>query len=73
MFARTRMKRSVRGAMHSKTMWFSLALMIVGAVYENFSYLQNVIDPKYYGIILMSIGVICAVLRFITTQPLDDK
>ena len=73
MFARTRMKRSVHGAMQSKTMLFSLALMIVGAVYENFSYLQNVIDPKYYGIILMSIGVICAVLRFITTQPLEDK
>jgi hypothetical protein len=73
MLARTRMKKSVHGAMHSKTMWFSLTLMIVGAVYENFSYLQNVIDPKYYGIILMSIGVICAVLRFITTQPLDDK
>ena len=67
------MKRSVRGAMHSKTMWFSLALVIVGAIYENFSYLQNVIDPRYYGTILVLIGIICAVLRFITTQPLDDK
>lgn len=73
MYFRTRMKRSVRGAMHSKTMWFSLALVIVGAIYENFSYLQNVIDPRYYGTILVLIGVICAVLRFITTQPLDDK
>jgi hypothetical protein len=54
-------------------MWFSLALMIVGAVYENFSYLQNVIDPKYYGIILMCIGVTCAVLRFYTTLPLDKE
>ena len=67
------MKRSVRGAMHSKTMWFSLALVIVGAIYDNFSYLQNIIDPKYYGTILVLIGIICAVLRFITTQPLDDK
>ena len=73
MYFRTRMKRSVRGAMHSKTMWFSLALVIVGAIYDNFSYLQNVIDPKYYGTILVLIGIICAVLRFITTQPLDDK
>jgi hypothetical protein len=54
-------------------MWFSLALMVVGAVYENFSYLQNIIDPKYYGIILMSVGVVCAVLRFYTTLPLDEK
>lgn len=73
MYFRTRMKRSVRGAMHSKTMWFSLVLVIVGAIYDNFSYLQNVIDPKYYGTILVLIGIICAVLRFITTQPLDDK
>jgi hypothetical protein len=63
----------MRGAMHSRTMWFSLALMVVGAVYENFSYLQNVIDPKYYGIILMCIGVTCAVLRFYTSMPLDKK
>jgi len=67
------MTRAMKGAMHSRTMWFSLALMIVGAVYENFSYLQNVIDPKYYGIILMCIGVTCAVLRFYTSMPLDKK
>jgi hypothetical protein len=54
-------------------MWFSLALMIVGAVYENFSYVQNIIDPKYYGVILITIGITCAVLRFVTTLPLDEK
>jgi hypothetical protein len=68
------MKRvTVKQMAKSRTMWFSLALMIVGAVYENFSYLQNVIDPKYYGIILMCIGVTCAVLRFYTTLPLDKE
>lgn len=67
------MTRAMKGAMHSRTMWFSLALMVVGAVYENFSYLQNVINPKYYGIILMCIGVTCAVLRFYTSMPLDKK
>jgi hypothetical protein len=68
------MKRvTVKQMAKSRTMWFSLALMIVGAVYENFSYLQNVIDPKYYGINLMCIGVTCAVLRFYTTLPLDKE
>ena len=68
------MKRvTVKQMAKSRTMWFSLALMIVGAVYENFSYLQNIIDPKYYGIILMCIGVTCAVLRFYTTLPLDKE
>jgi hypothetical protein len=57
----------------SRTMWFSLALVIVGSLYDNLSFLQNVIDPKYYGVILVVIGIICAVLRFYTTQPLDEK
>jgi hypothetical protein len=54
-------------------MWFSLALVVVGALYDNFSYLQNVINPKYYGSLLVLIGLTCAVLRWYTTQPLDKK
>jgi hypothetical protein len=66
------MKRT-KGAMHSKTMWFSLAMVVLGVVYDNFSYLQDVINPKYYGSIFIFIGIICAVLRFYTTMPLDEK
>jgi len=54
----------------SKTMWFSLALVVFGALADNFSYVQNLIDPKYYGISLIAIGIIVAVLRFITTEPI---
>ena len=57
----------------SRTMWFSLALVIFGALFDNFSYVQNLIDPRYYGVCLVIIGIIVAVLRFITTQPLEDK
>jgi hypothetical protein len=57
-------------ARKSKTMWFALLLVIFGAIEAGFPYLQNVIDPKYYGTILMAIGVIVAVLRFVTTQPI---
>lgn len=57
----------------SKTLWFSLALVILGALMDNFSYLQNVINQKYYGILLVVIGIIVAILRFITTQPINDK
>ena len=67
------MNKAIKGAMHSRTMWFSLALVVVGALYDNFSYLQNVINAKYYGTILVIIGIICAVLRFYTTQPLKDQ
>jgi len=51
-------------------MWFSLALVVFGALLDNFSYVQNLIDPKYYGISLIGIGIIVAVLRFITTEPI---
>lgn len=67
------MRHKARGAMHSKTMWFSLALVVLGVVYDNFSYLENIINPRLYGICLISIGVIVAVLRFVTTMPLEDK
>lgn len=55
----------------SKTLWFSLALVVFGALMDNLQYLQTVIDPKYYGAIMIFVGVIVAALRFVTTQPLD--
>ena len=61
------MKRMTR----SKTLWFSLALVVFGALMDNLQYLQSVIDQKYYGSIMIFVGIIVAVLRFVTTQPLD--
>jgi hypothetical protein len=66
-------RRRTQGAMRSKTMWFSLALVILGVVYDNFSYVENIINPRLYGIMLIGIGVVVAVLRFVTTMPLDDR
>jgi hypothetical protein len=56
----------------SRTMWFSFLLVVFGALYDNFSYLQNIIDPKYYGIMLVIIGIVVAILRFLTSQPMQD-
>ena len=57
----------------SKTMWLALALAVLGAAYDNFSYVQNIINPQIYGILLIVIGAIVAVLRILTTLPLDEK
>ena len=57
----------------SKTMWFALALVVLGIIYDNFSYVQNVIDPRFYGITYIAIGVVVAILRFLTVKPLGDK
>jgi hypothetical protein len=66
-------RRRTQGMMRSKTMWFSLALMVLGVVFDNFSYVQNIIDQRWYGPILITIGVVVAVLRFVTTMPLEDR
>ena len=67
------MRRMAKSAMHSKTMWFSLALVILGALYDNFSYIQNIIDPRLYGVLLIVIGIAVAILRFITTDSIEDR
>lgn len=56
--------------MKSRTMWFSFLLVVLGALLDNFSYLQSVIDPKYYGVSLVVIGILVAVLRFVTVSPI---
>ena len=56
----------------SRTMWFSFALVVFGALFDNFSYVQNLIDPRFYGFGYIAIGVIVAVLRFITTGPIKN-
>ena len=52
-------------------MWFSLALVVFGALFDNFSYLQSIISEKYYGLLLVAIGIIVAILRFLTTGPVE--
>ena len=63
--------RRAKRPMHSRTMLFAFGVDVLGVVYDNFMYVQNIIDPRFYGILLICIGIIVAVLRFLTTLPLD--
>ena len=63
----------MKRARSSKTMWFAVLLVVFGALMDNISYLQSVIDQRYYGAIVVSIGVIVAVLRFITTDAIGKE
>ena len=56
-----------------KTMIWSFLLVVVGALYTNFSYLQAVLGPKTYGISFVVIGCICAALRFTANKPLASQ
>lgn len=59
----------MRKAVHkSRTMWASLAVVILGVVFDNLSELRVIIDERWYGIILITIGVIMAILRYYTTD-----
>jgi len=55
----------------SKTMWFSVALVVFGALLDYLPYLQSIIELKYYGIIFASVGVVTAILRYITKEPIQ--
>jgi hypothetical protein len=55
----------------SKTMWFSVALVIFGALLEYLPFLQSIIDPKYYGLIFTGVGIIVALLRYVTKEPIN--
>lgn len=59
--------------MKSKTIWFSLALVIAGTLFDLFPTLHEILDPRFYSISLVVIGIIVAILRFLTTQPLEEK
>jgi hypothetical protein len=61
------------GSTRSKTMLFSLLLVIAGAVEASMGLLQSIIPPQYYGLSVMGIGIVVAVLRWITTTGLGDK
>jgi hypothetical protein len=54
-------------------MWFSAVVMAFGALADNSSMLQNLLTPQQYSLAVLIIGMISAVLRFVTTQPLEDK
>ena len=54
-------------------MWFSLALVILGALMDNFENLRGLIDERYYGLVLVVIGVVVAILRFLTTKPIGEE
>jgi hypothetical protein len=54
-------------------MWFSGLLFLLGAISDNSSYVQDLIDPKVYSISMFAIGIIISYLRTVTTKPLDER
>jgi hypothetical protein len=67
------MMANIMGALKSKTMWFSVLLVLFGALMDNSVYLKDLIPAQYFSLIMIIIGIIVATLRMVTTQPLAAK
>lgn len=61
------------GALRSKMMWFSLALVVLGVVQANVGLFQQLLTPEAHGWFTAAVGLAVAVLRWVTTLPLEDK
>jgi hypothetical protein len=67
------MRRKLHGMWRSRTMWFSSLLFLLGAISDNSSYIQNLIDPKVYSVSMFIIGIVITYLRATTDKPLDQR
>ena len=67
------MMRKARGAMRSRTMWWSLVIILLGVVADNLSYFHDSLGDQSYGLVLMGIGIVTAILRWNTDSSLEDR
>ena len=67
------MRRKMQGIFKSRTMWFSGLLFLLGAISDNSSYIQDLLDPKVYSVSMFVIGIIISYLRATTNKPLEDR
>lgn len=57
----------------SKTMIFAIILAVTGVIQASTDFLSTVMSPHAFGYLTLISGLITAVLRVLTTQPLEDK
>jgi hypothetical protein len=57
----------------SKTLMFALALAIFGVLEMNLKVFAPHLTPEFFGAFSILISIVVAVLRVLTTMPLDKK
>lgn len=67
------MKKWLTRCLHSKTMIAAALLDVLGVIQANTDFLSTVMAPHSFGWVMLSIGVLMKVLRWVTTQPMVDK
>jgi len=61
------------GALRSKMMWLSLALVVLGVMQTHIGLFQRFFEPEQYGWFTAAVGLAVGVLRWVTTLPLEQK
>lgn len=67
------MTESIKSALRSKTIRFSIALAVFGVIETNVGFFQHYMTSQAFGGFSMVIAMIVAVLRVLTTVPLSEK
>lgn len=67
------MDKILSGSLKSKTSWFALLLVIIGALQQNMDAVGAVIGEGNLGMFTSITGVIVYVLRLVTNKPLAEK
>jgi hypothetical protein len=57
----------------SKTMIFASILSIIGVLQASTEFLTSIMSPASFGYFTLISGIVAAILRVVTTQPLSDK
>lgn len=57
----------------SRTIIFSMILAAFGVLEMNMKVLVNYVPEDLYGLLVLGVSMIVAVLRVITTVPIDQK
>ena len=57
----------------SKTLWFAILIAIGGILEQSQAVVSQLIGPANTGWVMLVISVGVAVLRIITTQPINQK
>lgn len=63
----------IKKILKSRTMLFAIALSVLGALQASMNVFEAVLSPQVYGLFTVAVGVAVAVLRVITTTPIDSK
>ena len=66
-------KKIIGQVIRSRTMWLAAILSALGVLQASTEALTPYLGAKSVGLLTLIVGVLVAILRVVTVQPLSDK